>query len=125
MAGGDERAGLGDSNWCSAELSRLASIDYERRFRELLTTAQRANVSIHPVDTGGLRVSGGSTDMLRTLAERLFNEAVKETAYHINSFWEPRMRRLLFAHLDKGGEGLDPLVKDAAAKIKRPAAEAA
>lgn len=53
------------------------------------------------------------------------DEAVKDTAYHINSFWEPRMRRLLFAHLDKGGEGLDPLVKDAAAKIKRPAAEAA
>ena len=53
------------------------------------------------------------------------DEAVKETAYHINSFWEPRMRRLLFAHLDKGGEGLDPLVKDAAAKIKRPAVEAA
>ena len=79
MAGGDERAGLGDSNWCSAELSRLASIDYERRFRELLTTAQRANVSIHPVDTGGLRVSGGSTDMLRTLAENTGGTAVVDT----------------------------------------------
>lgn len=53
------------------------------------------------------------------------DEAVKETAYHINAFWESRMRRQLLAHLDKGGEGLDPLVREAAAKIKRPVSEAA
>ena len=53
------------------------------------------------------------------------DEAVKETAYHINAFWEPRMRTQLLAHLDTGGAGLDPLVKDAAAKIRRPAPEAA
>lgn len=53
------------------------------------------------------------------------DEAVKETAYHINAFWEPRMRTQLFALLDKGGKGLDPLIKDAAAKIKRPKSEAA
>ncbi len=53
------------------------------------------------------------------------DEAVKETAHHINAFWESRMRRQLFAYLDKGGEGLDPLVKEAAAKIGRPASEAA
>jgi formate dehydrogenase subunit delta len=42
-------------------------------------------------------------------------------ASHINDFWEPRMRRHLFAVLDAGGTGLRPLVIEAAAKIKRPA----
>jgi formate dehydrogenase subunit delta len=52
-------------------------------------------------------------------------DGVKETAGHINNFWEPRMRRLLLAHLEKGGEGLDQLVRDAAPLIRRPKAEAA
>jgi formate dehydrogenase subunit delta len=43
-------------------------------------------------------------------------------ASHINDFWEPRMRRQLFAVLDAGGAGLRPLVLEAAAQIKRPAA---
>ena len=48
------------------------------------------------------------------------DQAVKDTAYHINSFWEPRMRALLLRHLAAGGEGLDQLVKDGAEKIRRP-----
>lgn len=41
-------------------------------------------------------------------------------ATHINKFWEPRMRRQLFQHLEKGGEGLLPLVIEASRLIKRP-----
>jgi formate dehydrogenase subunit delta len=41
-------------------------------------------------------------------------------AAHINDFWEPRMRRQLFAVLDAGGAGLRPLVISASAQIKRP-----
>ncbi len=48
------------------------------------------------------------------------DQAVKDSAYHINSFWEPRMRSLLLRHIEGGGEGLDQLVKDAAEKIRRP-----
>ena len=44
-------------------------------------------------------------------------EAVKETAKHIQSFWEPRMRKMLAAHLASGGEGLMPLVVKAGAKL--------
>ncbi|MBL9058337.1 MAG: formate dehydrogenase subunit delta, partial [Rhodobacteraceae bacterium] len=39
----------------------------------------------------------------------------------INDFWEPRMRRHLFEVLDAGGQGLRPLVLDAAPSIRRPA----
>lgn len=50
------------------------------------------------------------------------DEGVAGLSSHINDFWEPRMRRHLFEVLDAGGTGLRPLVLDAAAKIKRPAA---
>ena len=43
-------------------------------------------------------------------------------ATHINKFWEPRMRRDLFEHIDQGGEGLLPLVMEASKAIKRPIA---
>jgi hypothetical protein len=42
-------------------------------------------------------------------------------AGHINAYWEPRMRRHLFEILDDGGEGLRPLVIEAAGTIRRPA----
>ncbi len=47
-------------------------------------------------------------------------EGLAGLASHINDFWEPRMRRQLFALLDTGGEGLRPLVIEAAASIRRP-----
>ena len=52
-------------------------------------------------------------------------QAVKDSAEHINKFWEPRMRRALIAYLDQGGKDLDQTIRDAAALIKRPKAEAA
>ncbi len=50
------------------------------------------------------------------------DEGVAGLAAHINDFWEPRMRRHLFEVIDAGGAGLRPLVVEAAAKIRRPAA---
>ncbi|MBI2720379.1 MAG: formate dehydrogenase subunit delta [Rhizobiales bacterium] len=52
-------------------------------------------------------------------------QAVKETADHINRFWEPRMRKAFFDYLATGGDGLDPLVKEAAVLVRRPKPEAA
>lgn len=43
-------------------------------------------------------------------------------AAHLNDFWEPRMRTHLFAVIDRGGEGLRPLVLEAAPLIRRPVA---
>lgn len=51
-------------------------------------------------------------------------EGVEGLAAHINDFWEPRMRRQLFELLDAGGEGLNPLVLEAAKSIRRPQATA-
>lgn len=35
--------------------------------------------------------------------------AVMNIARHIRLFWDPRMRATIFAHVEKGGEGLDPM----------------
>ena len=50
------------------------------------------------------------------------DQAVAGVAGHINDFWEPRMRRQFFQIVDAGGAGLRPLVLQAAAQIRRPAA---
>ncbi len=50
------------------------------------------------------------------------DEGVAGVAEHINKFWEPRMRRHFFEVADAGGEGMLPIVKEAAAKVRRPAA---
>lgn len=49
-------------------------------------------------------------------------EALSGFASHINDFWEPRMRRQFFEIVDAGGHGLRPLVLEAAAAVRRPAA---
>ena len=71
-----------------------------------------------------------SHDKLITMANQIARfmeskphaEGVDGLAGHINDFWEPRMRRQLFDLIDRGGEGLRPLVMDAAPRIRRPAA---
>lgn len=52
------------------------------------------------------------------------NTRADGVATHINKFWEPRMRRQFFEHLDRGGEGFLPLVVEASALIRRPEAKA-
>lgn len=46
------------------------------------------------------------------------DKAVPGIAEHIRKFWDPRMRSAIFAHLDAGGDGLDPPVRDAIASLK-------
>ena len=46
------------------------------------------------------------------------DKAVAGIAEHIKKFWDPRMRRGLFAHLDAGGARLDPDVREAIATLQ-------
>jgi formate dehydrogenase subunit delta len=47
-------------------------------------------------------------------------DQAQRVADHLNDFWEPRMRAQLAAHLETGGEGLDPLVVQAASLLRVP-----
>jgi formate dehydrogenase subunit delta len=44
--------------------------------------------------------------------------AVAGTADHIKKFWDPRMRAAIHAHVEAGGDGLDPSVRDAIERLK-------
>ena len=44
--------------------------------------------------------------------------SVAGTAEHIKKFWDPRMRKMIFEHLDSGGAGLDPNVKKALEQLR-------
>ena len=44
--------------------------------------------------------------------------AVAGISEHLMKFWEPRMKDGIFAHLDAGGEGLEPLALKAVQKLR-------
>lgn len=48
-------------------------------------------------------------------------DAVAAIADHLEKFWDPRMRAAILRHLAAGGEGLDPPVREAVARLKPPA----
>jgi formate dehydrogenase subunit delta len=43
--------------------------------------------------------------------------AVAGVAAHIRRYWEPRMRKHIYAHLDQGGAGLSDIARDAIARL--------
>ncbi|MGH1355520.1 MAG: formate dehydrogenase subunit delta [Thalassovita sp.] len=47
-------------------------------------------------------------------------DQAERVADHLNDFWEPRMRAQLAAHIEKGGEGLDPLILSAFTFLRAP-----
>jgi VWFA-related protein len=49
--------GMRDNVWCNSQIGRLSHIDFQQRFRDLLTAAIRANVSFYPVDVGALKTN--------------------------------------------------------------------
>ena len=50
------------------------------------------------------------------------DEAVAGTADHIEKFWDPRMRAAILAHVEAGGAGLEPMVREAIGQLKQPGA---
>ncbi|WP_257177560.1 MULTISPECIES: formate dehydrogenase subunit delta [Bradyrhizobium] len=52
-------------------------------------------------------------------------KAVPGIAEHIKKFWDPRMKRAIFAHLDAGGAGLEPDVREALISLQAASLPAA
>ena len=85
---GDRRHTVGgvSKSECDEDRMRLAQIDNERFFRDVLDAANRANASFYPVDPGGLRAPIGGApfdnrqvDRLRELAENTDGIAIVNT----------------------------------------------
>jgi len=47
------------------------------------------------------------------------DQAVAGVADHIHKFWDPRMRKAIFAHIDAGGAGLEPNVLEALTTLQK------
>jgi VWFA-related protein len=88
---GNDPSGGRDRSWCESEIGRLRGIDFVRRFRDLLTQAAQANVSVFPIDVGGLKTGTPTADgdnnssfrqkqeTLRTLAGNTDGTVVMDT----------------------------------------------
>ncbi|HWW19506.1 MAG TPA: formate dehydrogenase subunit delta [Steroidobacteraceae bacterium] len=50
-------------------------------------------------------------------SETRHEDAIAGIANHIDKFWDPRMRRQIEKHLAEGGEGLEPLAREAVARL--------
>ena len=52
-------------------------------------------------------------------ASQKHEAAVFGIANHLAKFWAPSMRKKIIDHLEQGGEGLDPLVKEAVERVRK------
>jgi VWFA-related protein len=81
--GDDRRSGGANTTAMSAERARLLSIDFSRRFRDLLRQARQGNVSFYTVRPGGLDPNVSMLDdgmaNLQVLAEQTDGIAVLNT----------------------------------------------
>jgi formate dehydrogenase subunit delta len=66
-----------------------------------------------------VRMANQISDFFKSYTEK---EALEGIADHITKFWDPRMRKDFFVHMEQGGEGFSDLVKKAAALVKKPKA---
>jgi len=51
-------------------------------------------------------------------AHKPYDVAVERTVTHLREFWHPSMRETLLAYVDGGGEGLDPIARDAITALR-------
>ena len=68
------------------------------------------------------KIARMANEIAKFMESKPHSEGVALLASHVNDFWEPRMRRQLFALIDAGGVDLRPLVMEAAGAIRRPVA---
>jgi hypothetical protein len=67
-----------------------------------------------------------ANQMARFFVSQKHDQAVAGLADHIVKFWDPRMKAMIAAHLTAGGEGLEPLAREALAVVgERTAAKEA
>ena len=98
-----------------------------------LSLARQAHLKLAALSNRGVMIfdrgltTWNSRDMIRMANQiaAFFNGsgpevAVKDTAEHINKFWDPRMRTSSSRTSTKGGEGLDPTILKTKGQIRPP-----
>jgi formate dehydrogenase subunit delta len=65
------------------------------------------------------RLVSMANQIARAFGHHKPEEAEKEVAEHIKSFWEKRMLAQIYAHIDAGADGLDPLARQGLERIRQ------
>lgn len=60
-----------------------------------------------------------ANQIARNVAAQGEAQAISAVAAHIRDFWDPRMKSMIFAHLDAGGDGLDPIARTGLSQLAR------
>jgi formate dehydrogenase subunit delta len=60
-----------------------------------------------------------ANQIARFFAPQKREAAVEGTRNHIAKFWDPRMRSRIRAHLADGGQGLEPLAREAIGRLTK------
>ena len=60
-----------------------------------------------------------ANQIAKFFASQKHDQAVSGCADHIAKFWDPRMRAHIRAHLAAGGQGLEPLAREAVARLQK------
>ena len=63
-----------------------------------------------------VRMANQIADYFKVMPEA---EALKGAADHLRAFWTPKMLGEIVAHLDRGGEGLNPLAAKVVDELHR------
>ena len=58
-----------------------------------------------------------ANQIAREFRNQLRSEAAQATYDHLWHFWDPRMREMIIAHLERGGEDLDETARDAIQRL--------
>lgn len=59
-----------------------------------------------------------ANQIARELGSQCPDRPVAATRDHIRQFWDPRMRQMIVAYLDRGGEHLSDTARDAVALLR-------
>jgi formate dehydrogenase subunit delta len=59
-----------------------------------------------------------ANQIARNFATQSVDDAPLAVADHIAMFWDPRMKALIFDHLDAGGEGLSSIARSAVMSLR-------
>ncbi len=70
---------------------------------------------MHSTSDTLVRMANDIANFFRAQGEE---RAISGIANHVRLFWEPRMKKQIFEHIDHGGEGLKPLTLKALQKLK-------
>ena len=81
----------------------------------MLPSCLRPHVSHRVIVIGAIGRQATATTSSASQGEA---QATASIANHLEKFWDPRMRLAIFAHLEAGGGGLEPLVRQAVERLK-------